>query len=166
MRKTPVASLCELINRIAKRLNCIFPFTATALGKGVYFAVASWYSAQPKYSTPDASGRKRMYQARVLTGEHTKGSSSYRVPPSNAATPGFPFDSVVDNVSMPQRFVIFLDNQAYPEYLITFTWGLEIEKTMVHRFLCDIVNCNTPYIITTILVIIDTFDFFIQYHEI
>ena len=100
-------------------------------GQGVYFAVASQYSANPGYSTPDARGHKRMYQARVLTGEHTTGHSSYRVPPSNAATPGFPFDSVVDNVSRPSLFVIFLDNQAYPEYLITFTWDLETEKTIV-----------------------------------
>ncbi|KAI0214377.1 Protein mono-ADP-ribosyltransferase PARP14, partial [Lamellibrachia satsuma] len=93
---------------------------ATVYGQGVYFAVGSSYSAHNQYATPDANGMKHVYQALVLTGECTIGHSSYRVPPANPATPGFPFDTVVDNASTPGIFVIFLDNQAYPEYLITF----------------------------------------------
>ncbi|KAK2181570.1 hypothetical protein NP493_393g04004 [Ridgeia piscesae] len=94
---------------------------ATLCGEGVYFAVSSSYSAQNHYTRPGARGMKHIYQARVLTGEYTLGDSAYRVPPPNPATPGFPYDTVVDNVSTPGIFVIFLDNQAYPEYLITFS---------------------------------------------
>ena len=57
----------------------------------------------------------------MLTGAYTKGDSSLRVAPLNPAIPGCPFDSVVDDDSNPGMFIIFLDNQAYPEYLITFS---------------------------------------------
>ncbi|KAI0224447.1 Protein mono-ADP-ribosyltransferase PARP14 [Lamellibrachia satsuma] len=93
---------------------------ATAYGKGVYFAVKSEYSARSTYATPDATGVKFVYKSLVLTGDYTIGNSSYNVPPSNPLTPGFQYDTVVDSLDVPNIFVVFLDNQAYPEYLITF----------------------------------------------
>ncbi|XP_072232866.1 protein mono-ADP-ribosyltransferase PARP14-like isoform X2 [Leuresthes tenuis] len=92
---------------------------ATAYGKGVYFAVSADYSARG-YSPADASGLKRLYVARVLTGRYTVGNSSMKAPPPRGSDPTDCFDSLVNNQQQPSMFVIFHDDQAYPEYLITF----------------------------------------------
>lgn len=93
-------------------------------GDGVYFAVKA--STSLKYAVPDENGRSYVYYCNVMTGSFTNGRSGLKYPPykdnkenksgSNTDT----FDSVVDNVSSPSMFVIFRDNQALPEYLITF----------------------------------------------
>ena len=41
-------------------------------------------------------------------------------PPKNPSKPEILYDSVVNNQSSPSIFVVFFDNQCYPEYLITF----------------------------------------------
>ncbi|RVE60262.1 hypothetical protein OJAV_G00179280 [Oryzias javanicus] len=92
---------------------------AAAYGKGVYFAVNADYSAK-EFSPADPSGLKRLYVARVLTGRYALGKSSYVSPPPRGSDPTDRFDSVVDNLMSPTKFVIFHDDQAYPEYLITF----------------------------------------------
>ncbi|KAL1787588.1 poly [ADP-ribose] polymerase 14 [Sigmodon hispidus] len=94
---------------------------AAAYGKGTYFAVNASYSAQDTYSRPDANGRKHMYYVRVLTGNYTTGNASLIVPPSrDPQNPTDLYDSVTDKDQNPSIFVVFYDNQAYPEYLITF----------------------------------------------
>uniref|UniRef100_A0A3B3INF9 Poly [ADP-ribose] polymerase n=1 Tax=Oryzias latipes TaxID=8090 RepID=A0A3B3INF9_ORYLA len=93
---------------------------AAAFGKGSYFAVNPAYSAQG-YAQPDNQGHKRMYQARVLVGDFTQGSSGLIVPPSKSGQSADLYDSVTDNKNPPSMFVVFNDIQAYPEYLITFT---------------------------------------------
>ncbi|KAM4575865.1 protein mono-ADP-ribosyltransferase PARP14-like [Odontesthes bonariensis] len=89
-------------------------------GKGSYFAVDPVYSAG-SYAQPDANGHKRMYQARVLVGDYTRGSSGMITPPSKSGIAADLYDSVTDHKSAPTMFVVFNDIQAYPEYLITFT---------------------------------------------
>uniref|UniRef100_A0A3P9KXR3 Poly [ADP-ribose] polymerase n=1 Tax=Oryzias latipes TaxID=8090 RepID=A0A3P9KXR3_ORYLA len=89
-------------------------------GNGSYFAVDPAYSAQ-NYAQPDNQGHKRMYQARVLVGDYTQGSSGMIIPPSKSGQSADLYDSVTDNTSSPTMFVVFNDMQAYPEYLITFT---------------------------------------------
>ncbi|CAB4023202.1 poly [ADP-ribose] polymerase 14-like [Paramuricea clavata] len=95
---------------------------AVKFGKGVYFAKHAWYSAGNTFSVPDEEGLQYMYIARVLVGEYTEGKEGLVVPPpideNNRAVC---YDSVVDNVTKPQVFVIFYDYQSYPEYLVTFT---------------------------------------------
>ncbi|XP_036059922.1 protein mono-ADP-ribosyltransferase PARP14 [Onychomys torridus] len=94
---------------------------AVYYGKGTYFAVSASYSASDTYSRPDANGKKYMYYVRVLTGNYTNGNSTLIVPPSrNPQNPTDLYDSVTDDVTNPSLFVVFYDNQAYPEYLITF----------------------------------------------
>ena len=95
--------------------------TATVHGAGVYFAVNASCSSST-YSPPDANGNKHIFLALVLTGEYTVGNSSLRVPPAKDPNQSavILYDSVVDNVSNPNTFVIFYDAQSYPEYLITF----------------------------------------------
>ncbi|XP_041841507.1 protein mono-ADP-ribosyltransferase PARP14-like isoform X2 [Melanotaenia boesemani] len=92
---------------------------AARFGKGVYFAVKANYSARG-FSPSDASGLKRMYVARVLTGRYTVGNPAWSAPPPRGSDPTDRFDSLVDDQQPPSMFVIFHDDQAYPEYLITF----------------------------------------------
>lgn len=86
-------------------------------GNGVYFAVDPTYSANG-YSKPDQHGHKRMYLARVLVGEFTTGKPGLLTPPDKNSTSTEQYDSVSDRGQT--MFVIFHDDYAYPEYLITF----------------------------------------------
>ncbi|XP_008298465.1 poly [ADP-ribose] polymerase 14-like isoform X2 [Stegastes partitus] len=93
---------------------------AAMYGKGVYFAVEANYSAG-RFSPADTSGLRRLYVARVLTGRYTVGTSAMKATPPRGSDPTNCFDSLVDNQQQPSMFVIFHDDQAYPEYLITFS---------------------------------------------
>ena len=84
----------------------------------MYFAVNANYSAQTTYSPPDAAGKRRIYQCKVLVGYPTVGNSNLRVLPARQGP--ILFDSATNNVSNPAMYVIFNDTQAYPEYMITF----------------------------------------------
>ncbi|XP_011616660.2 protein mono-ADP-ribosyltransferase PARP14-like isoform X1 [Takifugu rubripes] len=87
-------------------------------GNGSYFAVDPNYSAQG-YAMPDPLGHRRMYLAKVLVGDFTRGQAGLPAPPEK--NPSDLYDSVTDNPAKPSMFVIFNDVQAYPEHLITFT---------------------------------------------
>ncbi|XP_013770854.1 poly [ADP-ribose] polymerase 14-like [Pundamilia nyererei] len=94
---------------------------ATVFGLGTYFAVDANYSAQPTYSKPAADGSQLMFVARVLTGVCTHGRHDMTVPPPRShQQPHDRYDSVVDRIDNPSMYVVFHDNQAYPDYLITF----------------------------------------------
>lgn len=77
------------------------------------------YSANSTYSKPTADGTQLMIVARVLTGTYTVGRKGMRVPPLCERSQDS-YDSVVDDFSDPSMYVVFHDDQAYPEYLITF----------------------------------------------
>uniref|UniRef100_A0A8C9RTG0 Poly [ADP-ribose] polymerase n=1 Tax=Scleropages formosus TaxID=113540 RepID=A0A8C9RTG0_SCLFO len=94
---------------------------ATRHGVGVYFAVHASYSASLAFTPPDQAGLRYMYVARVLTGHYTVGTEDMKVPPLRSGTnPPDRFDSLVNAANNPSMFVIFHDDQAYPDYLITF----------------------------------------------
>uniref|UniRef100_S4RD19 Poly [ADP-ribose] polymerase n=1 Tax=Petromyzon marinus TaxID=7757 RepID=S4RD19_PETMA len=93
---------------------------ATCYGNGVYFAVSASYSAQPTYSPAESDGSKYMYRTRVLTGDFTTGKQGMIEPPPKGQQNAVLYDSVTDNMNNPSMFVIFNDNQAYPEHLIKF----------------------------------------------
>lgn len=93
---------------------------AAAYGNGTYFALNASYSAHNTYSVPNAQGHKHMYLCRVLAGDYTKGQGGMIVPPAKNANCDL-YDTVVDNPAAPTIFVVFRDDNAYPEYLITFT---------------------------------------------
>jgi len=95
-------------------------FSATAFGKGVYFAKSFSYSAQHTYSPPDKHNRKYIFQCRVLTGHFYVGKPDIVEPPVKDKRSLSLYDSVVNNAMSPSVFVVFHDNQVYPEYLITF----------------------------------------------
>ncbi|CAH1257722.1 PARP14 [Branchiostoma lanceolatum] len=93
---------------------------ATMYGKGTYFARDASYSAG-RYANPDPSGLKRLFLAKVLTGEYVTGNQNMIVPPTRpGGSPLDTYDSTVDNASNPSIFCVYHDAQAYPEYLITF----------------------------------------------
>uniref|UniRef100_A0A671W3Q5 Poly [ADP-ribose] polymerase n=1 Tax=Sparus aurata TaxID=8175 RepID=A0A671W3Q5_SPAAU len=93
----------------------------TSCGHGTYFAVHASYSAQPTFSKPAADGSQLLFVARVLTGVSTRGSSDMKVPlPRGRRQSHDRCDSVVDRIDNPSMYVVFHDNQAYPDYLITF----------------------------------------------
>ncbi|XP_022804127.1 poly [ADP-ribose] polymerase 14-like [Stylophora pistillata] len=102
----------------AQGLNRSFAgVNGVALGRGVYFARDASYSI----GYARGSGTRHMYLARVLVGQYCQGNSSMIVPPAkNSARPEILYESVVDNPANPAAFVVFYDNQCYPEYLITF----------------------------------------------
>lgn len=99
-------------------------FLAACFGNGSYFAVNASYSANDTYAKPNANGEKFMYVCRVLTGEFALGQRDLREPPNKGSSSLARFDSVVDNMTKPNMFVVFHDADAYPEYLITFKWGI------------------------------------------
>ncbi|XP_070575650.1 protein mono-ADP-ribosyltransferase PARP14-like [Ptychodera flava] len=112
----------ESVKIIAKEgFNRAFAGTAggTWYGKGTYFAVNSAYSMQDKYTPKDNDGYKWIFEVSVLVGEYAKGSREMLAPPFKAT--GDRYDSVADNVNNPTAFTIFYDNQACPDYIITFT---------------------------------------------
>ena len=109
-------------------------FTGTKYGHGVYFTNDSSYSlgfcadqnnqkanVRANETAPTVTSFQ-MYVVKVLVGEFTKGNSRMKVPPSknDPKNSKLLFDSVVNDMSDPWIFVIFQDNQCYPEYLITF----------------------------------------------
>jgi len=83
----------------------------TVYGHGSYFAMNSSYSAD--YARPDSYGECKMFVASVLVGKYAMGSGNLVKPPEGC-------HSVVNMMSTPSIFVVFLIKQAYPEYLISF----------------------------------------------
>ena len=89
-------------------------------GNGVYFARDASYATQTKHSPPDGAGNRHMYFARVLVGEYTTGRMGMITPPAKGSDATDAYDTLVDDPGNPTIFVVFYDNQCYPDYLITF----------------------------------------------
>ncbi|KAK6176192.1 hypothetical protein SNE40_014521 [Patella caerulea] len=88
-------------------------------GKGCYFGKTSHISS----NYCDKSGK--MFVARVLLGDYTKGHTSFTRPPlKDPSNPSSDlYDSCVNDTSNPNIFILFNNNQVYPEYLVTFRVG-------------------------------------------
>lgn len=110
------------------RIKVCFPntcviFIGVRYGNGVYFArdasYSLFYSQVPRLLS--SGSQPKMYIAKVLVGKYTLGKKGLKAPPSrnDPSNPALLYDSVVDDVNNPTIFVIFQDNQYYPEYLIT-----------------------------------------------
>ena len=103
--------------RILHLTRTLPSFSGVTCGRGVYFA----RDAQNALRYPRRRvGPHHMYLARVLVGQYCVGKSHMIVPPpKNTFIPQILYESVVDNLENPSIFVVFFDNQCYPEYLIT-----------------------------------------------
>ena len=98
--------------------NTLCSFLGIRYGQGAYFARDASYSLN--YASAGDTGHRFMYLARVLVGQYCVGDSTMIVPPpKNPSTSEILYESVVDNQVDPAIFVVFYDNQCYPEYLIT-----------------------------------------------
>ena len=88
-------------------------------GAGVYFAKYAAYSNG--YTQKDENGFRTMFLCKVLTGDFTQGNPDLiDTPAKDSSRPDVKYDSVVDDMSKPIMWVIFRDDQAYPEYLIKY----------------------------------------------
>lgn len=87
----------------------------TKYGKGSYFARDASFS----YPYTDCS---TLFLVRVLVGEFAKGSLDVvRPPPKDPNQPYVNlYDSCVDKLDDPSIFVIFSQEQAYPEWLVEY----------------------------------------------
>ena len=66
-----------------------------------------------------STGKRYMYYTRAGVGQYAVGNTNMIVPPPKASG-NDSYDSTVNNTTNPTIFVLFYDNQYYPEYLITF----------------------------------------------
>jgi len=95
-------------------------FLGDAFGRGIYFSRDVRYSLSNAGAQAGVGDRRYVYLARVLVGQHCVGNVSMEVPPpKNPSRPEILYESVVNHQGNPSIFVVFYDNQCYPEYLIT-----------------------------------------------
>ena len=87
----------------------------TLYGKGSYFARDASYS---KHYTDCRS----LFVVKVLVGEYAQGTPDMKLPPpKDKSKPlGEKYDSCVNDESDPAIFVIFFEEQSYPEYVIEY----------------------------------------------
>jgi len=93
---------------------------ACRYGKGVYFARDSGYSVG--YAAADGNGVRRMFLCRVLCGEYCLGYNNQLIPEIRDASRNLLYDSTVDDVGNPAIYVTYHDAQAYPEYVVGYTF--------------------------------------------
>jgi hypothetical protein len=72
------------------------------------------------YAPAMPDGKRYMYYTRAAVGQCTVGNKDLVEPPPKGGSGSDSYDSTVNNVANPTIFVLFYDNQYYPEYLITF----------------------------------------------
>ena len=72
------------------------------------------------YAPAMSTGKRYMYYTRVAVGQYAVGNGNMIVPPKKGGGDDDSYDSTVNNATNPTIFVLFNDNQYYPEYLITF----------------------------------------------
>ena len=95
---------------------------ATVYGKGAYFARDANYSDNYTGGRKHLEANHWMFMARVLVGEYCVGKPDFvRPPPKNPAKPhGELYDSCVNKMQNPAIYVIFDNDQCYPEYAICY----------------------------------------------
>lgn len=92
----------------------------TIWGKGAYFAIDAKIS--DNYASSDDDGYRYMFMARVLTGQIAQGARDLkRPPPLDSTMPNALADAVVDDMNNPRVYVVFRNQQIYPEFLIQYT---------------------------------------------
>ncbi|KAK3593994.1 hypothetical protein CHS0354_040740 [Potamilus streckersoni] len=87
-------------------------------------ATTVFTSSNDMHSVLEDKHTCKMFLAQVLVGKCVGGNSTYRKPPplDPVNDPfGKCYDSCVDDINLPQIFVIFDSAQAYPHYLIEYT---------------------------------------------
>lgn len=78
---------------------------------------ANYFSTVASYSEKYARGSRAMFLTRVLCGLYTVGNSDDTHPPY---ANGRMYDSCVDNLENPLMYMVYANDQCYPEYVIHF----------------------------------------------
>nr|XP_006116247.1 TCDD-inducible poly [ADP-ribose] polymerase-like [Pelodiscus sinensis] len=93
---------------------------AAIYGQGSYFARRASYSH--RYAPPSEAGLRHVFLCKVLVGRWAQGQAALpRPPPLDAGDPASNlYDSCVDNLSDPQIYVVFDNDQCYPYFLIQY----------------------------------------------
>jgi len=102
--------------------------TTAAFGQGVYFHMRADYPCSDAYSAPDKDGIKKMFLSTLILGEYTTGNSSYKRPQPKKDAPNDTYDSFLCGQGYKEKvqgghariIVMCRDNQAYPEFLVSF----------------------------------------------
>ena len=88
-------------------------------GKGAYFAVDAKQS--DNYASASDEGYRFMFVTRVLAGRCAQGTKGMqRPPPMDPSNPNELADTVVDNPQSPRIYVVFRNQQIYPEFLVQY----------------------------------------------
>jgi len=89
-------------------------------GKGVYFAKHT--STAHVYANKQLPVVCTMVIARCCVGQMIRNlvshNTAHDLPPQLS---GRPYESFVDNVNNPDIFALTLDNQSYPEFVVSYT---------------------------------------------
>uniref|UniRef100_A0A2K6MXC2 Poly(ADP-ribose) polymerase family member 9 n=1 Tax=Rhinopithecus bieti TaxID=61621 RepID=A0A2K6MXC2_RHIBE len=110
--------LCKVQEEMArKKERGLWSLLDPKYGAGIYFTKNLKNLAEKAKTISAADKLIYVFEAEVLTGSFCQGHPLNIVPPplSPGAVDGY--DSVVDNVSSPETFVIFSGMQAIPQYL-------------------------------------------------
>ncbi|XP_023584576.1 protein mono-ADP-ribosyltransferase PARP9 isoform X1 [Trichechus manatus latirostris] len=109
---------CNMVCRVGFQRMYQMP-CESRYGAGIYFTKNLKNLADQIRKTPATDKLIYVFEADVLTGSFCQSCQLNIVPPplSPGAIDGY--DSVVDNVSSPETFVIFSSTQAVPQYLWT-----------------------------------------------
>ena len=98
-----------------------FDWRVSGLSVGTKYGKGSYFARDAKFSNcyTDCS---KLFLVRVLIGQYAPGKPDMvRPPPKDPRKPLVElYDSCVDKVDDPSIFVIFSQDQAYPEWLIEF----------------------------------------------
>uniref|UniRef100_A0A673SYQ2 Poly(ADP-ribose) polymerase family member 9 n=1 Tax=Suricata suricatta TaxID=37032 RepID=A0A673SYQ2_SURSU len=109
---------CEAVCRVGFQRMYSVPCDPK-YGVGIYFTKNLKNLAYQVKKTPTTDELIYVFEAEVLTGSFCQGHQLNIVPPPLSPGDRESHDSVVDNVSSPEIFVIFSGTQALPRYLWT-----------------------------------------------
>ncbi|XP_053519027.1 protein mono-ADP-ribosyltransferase PARP9 isoform X2 [Artibeus jamaicensis] len=111
---------CEVVCRVGFQRMYSVPCDPK-YGAGIYFTKHLRSLAHQIKKAPTTDKLIYVFEAEVLTGSFCRGHQLNIVPPPLSPGDTDRHDSVVDNVSSPETFVVFSDMQAMPLYLWTCT---------------------------------------------
>ena len=121
------SSCCEFTMKFPTKWRRVYKllrllFSATAYGKGTYFAVNASYSVSyanlwflwVQIHVLGSSADWKLFVKEIL--------QCVRPPTACRGFSDRLYDSVVDNFYSPTMFIVFRDSSVYPKYLISFKW--------------------------------------------
>ena len=100
-----------------------------------------------RYSVPEQDGTQHMILCRVICGESCQGKDEYNKQIPNKPNVHHSYETMVDNLNDPTIYVVAKDNQAFPEFLISF------KDTYQQQFLLNNPNYSNVNVNTGVSVV-------------